>query len=83
MRRPWKSGSFSGNESDGEFKVFRPVDAIAATIGANRAPHHGHGILHMDADLDELVARRASPREMRESALPRISVRWPRKAWRA
>jgi general secretion pathway protein E/type IV pilus assembly protein PilB len=26
-------------------------------------------ILHMDADMDELVARRASPRELREAAV--------------
>ena len=26
-------------------------------------------ILHMDADLDELVARRASPKEMRDAAI--------------
>jgi len=57
-----------GHESDGEFKVFRPV-------GCNRCNNRGYRgrttvmeILHMDADLDELVARRASPREMRESA---------------
>ena len=57
-----------GREVDGEFKVFRPV-------GCNRCNNRGYRgrttvmeILHMDADLDELVARRASPREMRESA---------------
>jgi len=57
-----------GREVDGEFKIFRPV-------GCNRCNHRGYRgrttvmeILHMDADLDELVARRASPREMRETA---------------
>jgi type II secretory ATPase GspE/PulE/Tfp pilus assembly ATPase PilB-like protein len=57
-----------GHEGDGEFKIFRPV-------GCNRCNHRGYRgrttvmeILHMDADLDELVARRASPREMRETA---------------
>ena len=57
-----------GREVDGEFKVFRPV-------GCNRCNNRGYRgrttvmeILHMDADLDELVARRASPREMRETA---------------
>ena len=57
-----------GHEADGEFKIFRPV-------GCNRCNNRGYRgrttvmeILHMDADLDELVARRASPREMRETA---------------
>src|SRR5258706_1441395 len=57
-----------GHEADGEFKIFRPV-------GCNRCTNRGYRgctavmeILHMDADLDELVARRASPREMRETA---------------
>jgi len=56
-------------ELDGELKIFRPV-------GCNRCNHRGYRgraavmeILHMDADLDELVARRASPREIREMAL--------------
>jgi type II secretory ATPase GspE/PulE/Tfp pilus assembly ATPase PilB-like protein len=56
------------HESEGEFKVFRPV-------GCNRCSNRGYRgrttvmeILHMDADLDELVARRASPRELRETA---------------
>ena len=56
------------HEVEGEFKVFRPV-------GCNRCNNRGYRgrttvmeILHMDADLDELVARRASPRELRETA---------------
>ncbi|HEV8260982.1 MAG TPA: GspE/PulE family protein [Burkholderiales bacterium] len=58
-----------GREAEGELKIFRPV-------GCNRCNHRGYRgraavmeILHMDADLDELVARRASPREVREMAL--------------
>ena len=58
-----------GREIDTDLKIFRP-------IGCNRCNHRGYRgrtavmeILHMDADLDELVARRASPREMRETAL--------------
>ncbi len=57
-----------GHEIEAEFKVFRPV-------GCNRCNNRGYRgrttvmeILHMDADLDELVARRASPRELRETA---------------
>jgi len=58
-----------GREVDSEFKLYRPV-------GCNRCNNRGYRgrsavmeILHMDTDLDELVARRASPREMREAAL--------------
>ena len=58
-----------GREVDGELKIFRPV-------GCNRCNHRGYRgrtavmeILHMDADLDELVARRASPKEMRDAAI--------------
>jgi len=58
-----------GHEIESDLKIFRPV-------GCNRCNHRGYRgrtavmeILHMDADLDELVARRASPRELRETAL--------------
>ncbi len=58
-----------GREVDGELKIFRPV-------GCNRCNHRGYRgrtavmeILHMDPDLDELVARRASPKEMRDAAI--------------
>ena len=58
-----------GREVDGELKIFRPV-------GCNRCNHRGYRgrtavmeILHMDADLDELVARRASPKELRDAAI--------------
>jgi general secretion pathway protein E/type IV pilus assembly protein PilB len=60
-----------GREVEGELKIFRPV-------GCNRCNHRGYKgrtavmeILHMDADMDELVARRASPRELKELALSR------------
>jgi type II secretory ATPase GspE/PulE/Tfp pilus assembly ATPase PilB-like protein len=58
-----------GHAADGDMKIFRPV-------GCNRCNHRGYRgrttvmeILHMDADLDELVARRASPKELRDAAL--------------
>jgi type II secretory ATPase GspE/PulE/Tfp pilus assembly ATPase PilB-like protein len=58
-----------GREVDADLKIFRPV-------GCNRCNHRGYRgrtavmeILHMDADLDELVARRASPKEIRDAAL--------------
>jgi general secretion pathway protein E/type IV pilus assembly protein PilB len=58
-----------GHDLDPALKLFRPV-------GCPKCNHRGYRgrtavmeILHMDADLDELVARRATPREMREAAL--------------
>jgi general secretion pathway protein E/type IV pilus assembly protein PilB len=58
-----------GMAPDRDLKLFRPV-------GCEKCNHRGYKgraalmeILHMDADLDELVARRASPRELREAAL--------------
>ena len=57
-----------GLETDSAAKIFRPV-------GCSRCNHRGYRgrtaimeILHMDADMDELVARRATPRELREAA---------------
>ncbi|MEQ1880486.1 MAG: GspE/PulE family protein [Burkholderiales bacterium] len=58
-----------GQSANGDLKIFRPV-------GCRRCNNRGYKgrtsvmeILHMDADLDELVARRASPRELRQAAL--------------
>ncbi len=57
-----------GGDLDPELKLFRP----AGCPKCNRRGYRGRTavmeILHMDADLDELVARRATPREMREAA---------------
>ena len=57
-----------GIETDSAAKIFLPV-------GCSRCNHRGYRgrtaimeILHMDADMDELVARRATPRELREAA---------------
>jgi type II secretory ATPase GspE/PulE/Tfp pilus assembly ATPase PilB-like protein len=57
-----------GREVDGEFKIFRPVGCSRCNNRGYRGRTTVMEILHMDADLDELVARRASPREMRETA---------------
>ena len=57
-----------GREVDGEFKIFRPVGCSRCNNRGYRGRTTVMEILHMDADLDELVARRATPREMRESA---------------
>jgi general secretion pathway protein E/type IV pilus assembly protein PilB len=57
-----------GRDLDPELKLFRPV-------GCPKCNHRGYRgrtavmeILHMDADMDELIARRATPRELREAA---------------
>ena len=57
-----------GREVEGEFKVYRPVGCHRCNNRGYRGRTTVMEILHMDADLDELVARRASPREMRETA---------------
>ena len=57
-----------GREVDREFKIFRPVGCSRCNNRGYRGRTSVMEILHMDADLDELVARRASPREMRETA---------------
>jgi type II secretory ATPase GspE/PulE/Tfp pilus assembly ATPase PilB-like protein len=58
-----------GEKLDSDLKLFRPV-------GCPKCNHRGYKgriavleILHMDADMDELVARRATPRELRDTAL--------------
>ena len=57
-----------GREVKGEFKIFRPVGCARCNNRGYRGRITVMEILHMDADLDELVARRASPREMRDTA---------------
>jgi type II secretory ATPase GspE/PulE/Tfp pilus assembly ATPase PilB-like protein len=58
-----------GRDVDPDLRLFRPV-------GCPKCNHRGYKgraaimeILHMDHDIDELVARRATPRELREAAL--------------
>lgn len=58
-----------GAEIEPDLKLYRPV-------GCAQCNHRGYKgrtavleILHMDADMDELVARRATTREMREAAM--------------
>ena len=57
-----------GHDVDSDFKIFRPVGCKRCSNRGYRGRTTVMEILHMDADLDELVARRASPREMRETA---------------
>ncbi len=58
-----------GDADDPELKLYRPVGCQACNNRGYRGRVAVLEILHMDADMDELVARRASPRELREAAL--------------
>ena len=58
-----------GHNVDSELQLFRPVGCPKCNLRGYRGRTAIMEILHMDADLDELVARRATPREMREAAL--------------
>ena len=58
-----------GADIEPDLKLYRPVGCAQC----NRRGYKGRSavleILHMDADMDELVARRATTREMREAAM--------------
>jgi type II secretory ATPase GspE/PulE/Tfp pilus assembly ATPase PilB-like protein len=58
-----------GADIEPDLKLYRPVGCAQC----NRRGYKGRSavleILHMDADMDELVARRATTRELREAAL--------------
>jgi type II secretory ATPase GspE/PulE/Tfp pilus assembly ATPase PilB-like protein len=58
-----------GRDLDPELKLFRPVGCVKCSHRGYRGRTAVMEILHMDADLDELVARRATPRDLREAAL--------------
>ncbi len=58
-----------GREASEQFRIFRPVGCGHCSNRGYRGRMAIMEILHMDADLDELVARRATPRELRETAL--------------
>ncbi len=57
-----------GDADDPELKLYRPVGCQACNNRGYRGRVAVLEILHMDADMDELVARRASPRELRDAA---------------
>ena len=57
-----------GIETDSAAKIFRPVGCSRCNQRGYRGRTAIMEILHMDADMDELVARRATPRELREAA---------------
>ena len=58
-----------GRGAHDPFRIFRPVGCGHCGNRGYRGRMAIMEILHMDADLDELVAKRASPRELRETAL--------------
>lgn len=58
-----------GTDPDTELKLFRPVGCIKCNNRGYKGRTAVLEILHMDTDMDELVARRASPRELREAAI--------------
>jgi type II secretory ATPase GspE/PulE/Tfp pilus assembly ATPase PilB-like protein len=58
-----------GQSANGDLKIFRPVGCRRCNNRGFKGRTAVMEILHMDADLDELVARRASPKEMRQAAL--------------
>src|SRR3954468_15055595 len=58
-----------GVDADPALKIYRPAGCKQCNFRGYRGRTAIMEILRMDADLDELVARRASPREMREAAL--------------
>ncbi len=58
-----------GTDPDAELKLYRPVGCVQCNNRGYKGRTAVMEILHMDADMDELVARRASPRELREAAV--------------
>ncbi len=58
-----------GIDPDTELKLYRPAGCAHCNNRGYKGRTAVMEILHMDADMDELVARRASPRELREAAV--------------
>jgi len=58
-----------GTSPDAELKLYRPAGCVRCNNRGYKGRTAVMEILHMDADMDELVARRASPRELREAAV--------------
>ncbi|UCD68207.1 MAG: Flp pilus assembly complex ATPase component TadA [Betaproteobacteria bacterium] len=58
-----------GGADDPDLTLYRPVGCTACSNRGYKGRVAVLEILHMDADIDELVARRASPRELLEAAL--------------
>ncbi|MFN0040711.1 MAG: GspE/PulE family protein [Burkholderiales bacterium] len=58
-----------GQGADSDLRIFRPVGCKRCNDRGYRGRTTVMEILHMDADLDELVIRRASPRELKQAAL--------------
>ena len=58
-----------GTDIEPDLKLFRPVGCVQCTQRGYKGRTAVLEILHMDADMDELVARRATTRELREAAV--------------
>ena len=56
-------------EPEDTLKLYRPVGCVQCSNRGYKGRTAVLEILHMDTDMDELVARRASPRELREAAV--------------
>ncbi|NIO40167.1 MAG: secretion system protein E, partial [Burkholderiales bacterium] len=57
-----------GGNDDPGLRLYRPVGCQKCNNRGYKGRVAVMEILHMDTDMDELVARRASPRELREAA---------------
>jgi general secretion pathway protein E/type IV pilus assembly protein PilB len=58
-----------GSDIEPDLKLYRPVGCAQCNQRGYKGRTAVLEILHMDADMDELVARRATTRELREAAM--------------
>lgn len=58
-----------GSDVEPDLKLYRPVGCAQCNQRGYKGRTAVLEILHMDADMDELVARRATTRELREAAM--------------
>ena len=58
-----------GSEIEPDLKLFRPVGCAQCNQRGYKGRTAVLEILHMDADMDELVARRATTKELRDAAV--------------
>ena len=58
-----------GSDIEPDLKLYRPVGCAQCNQRGYKGRSAVLEILHMDADMDELVARRATTRELREAAM--------------
>jgi type II secretory ATPase GspE/PulE/Tfp pilus assembly ATPase PilB-like protein len=58
-----------GSDVEPDLKLYRPVGCAQCNQRGYKGRTAVLEILHMDADMDELIARRATTRELREAAI--------------